>query len=100
MLKTTKLIFALLIVSNFVVFSQEIKSGATTVEESFTTSTGSNATALNDVSGWTTSGSASATYKFNQTLIQNNGTNTYSRLVVKAQSRHHQWNNPYQRSGW
>lgn len=76
MLKTTKLIFALLIVSNFVVFSQEIKSGATTVEESFTTSTGSNATALNDVSGWTTSGSASATYKFNQTLIQNDGTNT------------------------
>ena len=94
MLKTTKLIFALLVVSNFVVFSQEIKSGATTIEESFTTSTGTNATALNDITDWTTSGSASASYKFNQTLIQNNGTNTYSRLAVKAQFRHHQWNTP------
>ena len=70
MLKTTKLIFALLIVTNFVVFSQEIKSGATTVEESFTTSTGSNSTVLNDITDWTTSGSASASYKFNQTLVK------------------------------
>ena len=92
MTKTTKLIFALLIASNFVVFSQEIKSGATTVEESFTTTLGTNATALNDASGWTTSGTA--TWKFNRTHINNNSTNSYSRLTVKSSFIHHQWNTP------
>jgi len=92
MLKTTKLIFALLVVSNFVVFSQEIKSGATTVTESFETTTGSNNSALNDATSWTTSGTA--TWKFNRTQINNNSTNSYSRLTVKTQYLHHQWNTP------
>ena len=92
MLKTTKLLLALFIASNFIVFSQEIESGATTVTESFETTTGANATALNDASGWTTSGTAA--WKFNRTQITNNATNSWSRLTIKTQYLHHQWKTP------
>ena len=94
MSKTTKLFLALLVTSNFVVFSQEISSGATTVTETFGTSTGANATQLNLADDWTTTGNSSEVYKWNQTIINNNANNDYSRITIKARYRWHQWETP------